>query len=155
MITLKNSWISSSLTLRIAVSLVSQRFNYGIYATPLRLYDSANIYIADYIVHTTTDAAAHALKLGSTEKSRSDILVLSDVMHKKHCNFKQFVSNVVRRSQTRTSTVLVALLYLRRAKAHMDIPPVQWVLHRLFVGALILATKVRHISRSFLIDRDY
>jgi hypothetical protein len=136
------------------VSPVSQGFHYGIYATPLRLYDSANVYFADYIVHTTTDAAAYSLKLGSTDKSRSDILLLSDVMHKKHCGFKQFVSNVVRRSQTRTSTILVALLYLKRAKVVMEIPPPQWILHRLFMGALILATKVRHISRSSMINRD-
>ena len=116
------------------------------------LVHSANEPITDYFVHTTTDVAAHALRLEPTERMRSGLLSLSDRMHNKYCGFSQFVSNVVRRSRTRTSTVLVALLYLRRAKLHVDVPPVEWILHRLFLGALILATKVRHIL-PFL--RDY
>lgn len=53
-----------------------------------------------------------------------------------------------------TSTVLVALLYLKKAKHHLDVPPVDWILHQLFLGALILAAKVRSISRSFMINRS-
>ena len=121
---------------------------------PLVCKLSTNVPIPDYIVYTTTDTAAHALNLESTEKMRSGLLCLSDRMHKKHCGFNQFVSNVIRRSRTRTSTVLVAMLYLNRAKLHMDVPPLDWVLHRLFLGALILATKVRVISFSFAIIRD-
>ena len=116
---------------------------------------SANPPITDYIVYTTTDVAAHTLKLNSTQGTRSGLLSLSDRMHSKYCGFEQFVSNVIRRSGTRTPTILVALLYLRRVKAHMDVPPLDWVLHRLFIGALILATKVRHISPSFAIVRVY
>jgi len=45
------------------------------------------------------------------------------------------MGSVIQRSQTRTSTILVALLYLRRAKVYMDVPPLEWILHRLFLGA--------------------
>lgn len=107
----------------------------------------SNVCVADYIVYTTTDVAAHALNLDPTEKMRSSVLSLSDKMHNKYCGFNQFVSNVIRKSRTRTSTILVALLYLRKAKLCLDVPPLDWILHRLFLGALILATKVRHISR--------
>ena len=93
--------------------------------------------------------AAHALNLDPTEKMRSNLLFLSEKMHRKHCGFRQFVSNVIRRSQTRTSTILVALLYLKRAKPHLDVASLDWILHRLFLGALILATKVGHILASF------
>ena len=103
----------------------------------------------------TTDVAAHALNLDSTPKMRSNLLSLSDKMHSKHCGFNQFVSNVIRRSQTRTSTIIVALLYLKRAKVDLEVPTLDWILHRLFLGALILATKVRRISCSFAILRDY
>lgn len=116
---------------------------------------SANVLIIDYIVRTTTDVAAHALNPSSTEKTRTGLLSLSDRIHNKYCGFNQFVSNVIRRSQTQTSTILVALLYLKRAKLHLDVPPLDWILHRLFLGALILATKVRHISPPFAITRDY
>ena len=115
---------------------------------------SANVPITDYIVYTTTDVAAHTLKLNSTQGTRSGILSLSDKLHSRYCGFEQFVSNVIRRSRTRTPTILVALLYMRRAKVHMDVPPLDWILHRLFLGSLILATKVRYISLSFLIIRD-
>lgn len=115
---------------------------------PLFVHPS-NARIADYIVYTTTDMAAHALNLDPTEKMRSSLLSLSDKMHRKHCGFKQFVSNVIRRSQTHISTVLVALLYLKRAKPHLDVASLDWILHRLFLGALILATKVSHVFASF------
>ncbi|KAF9651710.1 hypothetical protein BDM02DRAFT_3184226 [Thelephora ganbajun] len=103
--------------------------------------DAQDRCVIDYIVYTTTDVAAHALNLEPTEKMRSGLLALSDKMHNKHCDFKQFVSNVIRRSRTHIPTVLVALLYLKRARLHLDVPPLGWILHRLFLGALILATK--------------
>jgi len=122
---------------------------------PPPLVHSSNVRTLDYIVYMTTDLAAHALNLDSTPKMRSRLLSLSDKMHSKHCGFNQFVSNVIRRSQTRTSTIIVALLYLKRAKVDLEVPPLDWILHRLFLGALILATKVRHISCSFAVLRDY
>lgn len=115
---------------------------------------STNVCAVDYIVYTTTDAAVHALNVDPTEKTRLNMLALSDRMHNKYCGFNQFVSNIVRRSRTRISTVLVALLYLRRAKLDMDVPPLDWILHRLFLGALILATKVRRGSLSFAVTHS-
>ena len=101
--------------------------------------------IIDYIVYTTTDVAAHVLDPNSTESIRSSLLILSDRMHSKYGGFDRFVWNVVQRSRTRTPTILIALVYMRRAKVNMDVPPLDWVLHRLFLGALILATTVRYI----------
>lgn len=109
----------------------------------------SNVPTPDYIVYTTTDVASHALRLEPTEKMRSNLLSLSDRMHRKRCGFRQFVSNLIRRSRTRTSTILVALLYLKRAKPHLDVASLDWILHRLFLGALILATKVSHAFASF------
>ena len=148
-ITHKNCWISSSLILRIVVLLVRLFFN------PSSLVHSSNASVADYVVYTTTDVAAHALNLDPTDKMRSSVLSLSDKMHNRYCGFEKFVSNVIRKSRTRTSTILVALLYLNKAKPCLDVPPLDWILHRLFLGALILATKVRHIPRSFAIIRGY
>ena len=101
--------------------------------------------VIDYIVYTTTDVAAYALDPNSTEATRSKLLSLSDQVYSKYCNFDRFVWDVIRRSRTRTSTIIVALIYLRRAKVHMDVPPLDWILYRLFLGALILATTVRYV----------
>jgi hypothetical protein len=141
--------------LRIIASLVSLDSNSWIDATPPRLFHSANVHIADYIIRTTTDVAVHALELEPTENKRSGLLRLSDKMHNRRCGFNKFVSNIIRRSQTRTTTVLVALLYLKRAKFDLDVPPVEWILYRLFMGALILATKVCRISRPVANNCDY
>lgn len=111
----------------------------------------ADIPIVDYLVYTTTDVAAHALDPNSTESARLSLLVLSDRMHNEYCGFDRFVWNVVQRGRTQTPTILVALLYLRRAKIYMDVPPLDWILHRLFLGALVLATTVCY----FFFFRDH
>jgi hypothetical protein len=44
-------------------------------------------------------------------------------------------------------TLLVTLVYIQRAKAHLQIALEQWACERVFLGALILASKV-HTSTS-------
>ncbi|KAJ6459559.1 hypothetical protein C8R45DRAFT_552691 [Mycena sanguinolenta] len=55
--------------------------------------------------------------------------------------FKQFVSDILSRAEVEPRTVLVALVYISRAKHHLSIALEQWALERVFLGALILASK--------------
>jgi hypothetical protein len=57
--------------------------------------------------------------------------------------FAQFVTNVIRRSQTKLPAVLVALVYIKRTKPYLSIDLEQWAYERMFLGALIVASKVR------------
>ena len=48
------------------------------------------------------------------------------------------------------STVLATLVYIDRSKPHLHIGLEQWALERVFLGALIVASKVRPSKCTFL-----
>ena len=56
-----------------------------------------------------------------------------------------FVSSVITSSQSKVSTLLVTLVYLNRVKSSLDLESfgVTRVRERIFLGAIVLATKVR------------
>ena len=60
-----------------------------------------------------------------------------------HANFLTFVTNVLTKAEVRVPVLLVALVYIDRAKPHLQIALEQWACERVFLGALILANKVR------------
>lgn len=66
--------------------------------------------------------------------------------------FTSFVVNMVSRAQISTPTLLAALVYIDRAKPHLHINTRQWALHRVFLGGLIVAMKVRSLFSSVLQD---
>jgi hypothetical protein len=55
--------------------------------------------------------------------------------------FTNFVSNVLSRAEVAPPTLLVALVYIARSRTHLSIALEQWALERVFLGALILASK--------------
>jgi hypothetical protein len=59
-----------------------------------------------------------------------------------HTKFITFVTNVLTRADVTTPTVLAALVYIDRAKPHLHIGPEQWALERVFLGSIIVASKV-------------
>lgn len=67
--------------------------------------------------------------------------------HSTHTNFLNFVTNVLTKAEVRVPVLLVALVYIDRAKPHLQIALEQWACERVFLGALILANKVRLYSR--------
>ena len=59
-----------------------------------------------------------------------------------HAKFTTFVTNVLTRAEVTTPTLLAALVYIDRAKPHLHIGLEQWALERVFLGSLIVASKV-------------
>jgi len=59
--------------------------------------------------------------------------------------FKHFIHSVIIRARSKISALLVALAYLDRTKSHLDprLFGTRRVQERIFIAALILATKVR------------
>ena len=57
-----------------------------------------------------------------------------------------FVTNVLHKAEVKVPVLLVTLVYIDRAKPHLQIALEQWACERVFLGALILANKVRLIS---------
>ncbi|KAJ6463037.1 hypothetical protein C8R47DRAFT_1080074 [Mycena vitilis] len=58
-----------------------------------------------------------------------------------HRRFTKFVGTVLSRAEVTPSTVLVALAYIARARPHLSIALEEWALERVFLGALVVASK--------------
>ncbi|KAJ7706831.1 hypothetical protein B0H17DRAFT_1325634 [Mycena rosella] len=63
-----------------------------------------------------------------------------------HAKFTTFVSTVLARAEVTPPTVLTALVYVARARPHLSIALEEWALERVFLGALIAASKYTHDS---------
>lgn len=59
-----------------------------------------------------------------------------------HIEFTKFVTIVLTRAEVTIPVVLVALVYVDRAKPHLDITLEDWAYERVFLGAVMLASKV-------------
>jgi hypothetical protein len=55
--------------------------------------------------------------------------------------FTTFVTDVLTRAEVTTPVVLAALVYIDRAKPHLHIALEEWALERVFLGALVTASK--------------
>ncbi|KAF7367533.1 Cyclin N-terminal domain-containing protein [Mycena sanguinolenta] len=55
--------------------------------------------------------------------------------------FTHFVSNVLSRAEVTPATLLVTLVYIARSRHHLSIALEKWALERVFLGALIIASK--------------
>lgn len=101
------------------------------------------------IVEETVEIVDYALGLPTTSRGRSSTRT------KKDKEFIKFVGRVLKTTEVSTTDILVTLVYLRRARAHLSIDTQEWALHRVFLGALLLAHKytndsaLRNISWSF------
>ncbi|KAF8912213.1 hypothetical protein CPB84DRAFT_1841893 [Gymnopilus junonius] len=58
-----------------------------------------------------------------------------------HLKFTTFVTDVLTRAEVTMPTLLAALVYIDRARPHLHIGLEQWALERVFLGALIVASK--------------
>ena len=68
-----------------------------------------------------------------------------------HTKFIAFVTNVLTRAEVTTPTLLAALVYIDRAKPHLHIGLEQWALERVFLGSIIVASKVCSLFHCLII----
>jgi len=61
----------------------------------------------------------------------------------KRVPFKRFVWDVVRRASVKMPVLLTTLVYITRAEPHLNIETEDWACERVFLGALMAASKVR------------
>ena len=72
----------------------------------------------------------------------------------RHIEFSKFVTNVLTRAEVTIPVVLVALAYVDRAKPHLHIALEEWACERVFLGAVMLASKVLNLSSPLICDTD-
>jgi len=93
--------------------------------------------LVEYVVLCTVDAVDFAMRRPSTSTPSGTY---------KYAPFTEFVSNVLYRSEVKIPVVLTALTYIARAKRSLSIALEQWACERVFLGALILASKYSNDS---------
>jgi hypothetical protein len=94
------------------------------------------VLLIDTIVEECAETVNYALGLPTTSRGRSSARTSQNK------DFAKFVQRVLDTAESSITDVLVSLVYLRRAKPHLHIETQEWALHRVFVGALVLAHKV-------------
>lgn len=90
--------------------------------------------IIDHLVDATIDVVNHGLGHRPSPRGR-----LPD---RSNIKFRHFVHSVICRAQCTVPTLLCASIYIARAKPYITIAKPEWAFERVFLGALICATKV-------------
>ncbi|KAF9649704.1 hypothetical protein BDM02DRAFT_3166264 [Thelephora ganbajun] len=93
-------------------------------------------HIIEHFVRCTTDAIDYAMGRGSSDTSgrrnpRSPL----------RTSFAEFATGVIQKSQVTLPIILVALVYIERSRQHLSIELEQWACERIFLGALVVASK--------------
>ena len=96
--------------------------------------------VAEHLADSVIDAVDTALGRGviSWDRTYLESVRMSD--------FKHFVSIFIRNASVEMPILLVTLVYIRQAKLRLRIESDQWAYERVFLGALIVASKVRSSS---------
>ncbi|KZT00059.1 uncharacterized protein LAESUDRAFT_718362 [Laetiporus sulphureus 93-53] len=96
--------------------------------------------LIEYIVDNVVETVDYALGRPSSSRGRS----LS--RRSEHIQFTDFVADVIHKAEIKVPALLVTLVYIQRAKPHLQIALEQWACERVFLGALIVANKYANDS---------
>ncbi|KAJ6521441.1 hypothetical protein DFH09DRAFT_1373021 [Mycena vulgaris] len=97
----------------------------------------------NYVVDCVSETVGHAL--GRTpSSSRGRTPTRSPYLPK----FTTFVTTVLSRAEVTAPTLLTALVYVFRARPHLSVALEEWALERVFLGALIAASKYTNDSNA-------
>lgn len=94
--------------------------------------------LIEHLARVVIDVVDYAYAAGPSLSTRGR----SESRYKKHAAFTDFVSKVLSRSITTIPVVLVVLVYIQRSKPYLTIGTDDWACERVFLGALMLASKV-------------
>ncbi|KAL0578204.1 hypothetical protein V5O48_003779 [Marasmius crinis-equi] len=86
--------------------------------------------VVDRIIECVLDAVDYALNRSQPRRESF-----------RHTRFTAFVKNVIKRTKAAMAVLLVTLVYVERAKPHLEISDEEWASERIFLGALIVASK--------------
>ncbi|KAF8725019.1 hypothetical protein AX14_008462 [Amanita brunnescens Koide BX004] len=92
--------------------------------------------VIDYVVDCVVECVDYALGRPS-----SSVRGRPHTRRPEHAKFTTFVTTVITRAEITTPTLLATLVYIDRARPHLHIALEEWALERVFLGALIVASK--------------
>ncbi|EEB95689.1 hypothetical protein MPER_05300 [Moniliophthora perniciosa FA553] len=91
--------------------------------------------LIEYVVDSVSETVDYAMGRTCPPRGRSS------TRRPELQKFTTFVTNVLSRAEVTTPVVLASLVYIDRAKPHLHIALEEWALERVFLGALITASK--------------
>ena len=89
----------------------------------------------EHLVSETIDTVNQAVGSPSSSRGRRE-------GRAEAAGFAEFAANVIGRAEIPTAVLLVTLVYIYRSRPHLSVEAEEWALHRVFLGALMLASKV-------------
>ncbi|KAJ7685779.1 hypothetical protein DFH06DRAFT_50599 [Mycena polygramma] len=99
-------------------------------------------HVIDYVVDCVAETVDYAMGRTAPSSSVPPRGSSTNYLPK----FTSFVSTVLSRAEVTPPTLLVALAYTHRARPHLSIALEEWALERVFLGALIAASKYTNDS---------
>jgi hypothetical protein len=98
---------------------------------------------AEYIVERVIDVVDYALGRPSTSAQHGRSQAPLETCRAVHTDFSTFARRSIERAGVQIPVLLGTLVYLDRAKPHLQLSLEEWACERVFLGALICANKVR------------
>lgn len=105
----------------------------------MRYFGGLTEWRTEYAVDCVLETVHYALGRPSTSRGRPHF------RDAERTSFRKFVTDVITRAEVTVPVLMVALVYVHRAKPNLDIATSEWANERTFLGALILANKVRRL----------
>jgi hypothetical protein len=99
--------------------------------------------LIEHLVQSTAEVVNFALGTPTTSSSSRG---RSTTRTNKYTEFTEFVSGIIERAEVTISDILVTLVYIQRARPYLSVQTEEWALHRVFLGALIVASKYTNDS---------
>ena len=90
----------------------------------------------EHIVHETIDTVNQAVGSPCSSRGRQEC------RRSDGAEFAEFAANVIGRAEIPTAVLLVTLVYIHRSRPHLSVEAEEWAFHRVFLGALMVASKV-------------
>lgn len=122
---------------------------YHFFDSPSILFFLPCLPISDYVVDSVVETVNYAMSRPSSSSHAVSISRQAEV-----AKFATFAANVITRAEVSMSTILGTLVYIDRAAPHLDITLEEWAHERVFLGALICASKVGATLVIFWISFD-
>ncbi|KAG8217780.1 hypothetical protein J3R82DRAFT_5941 [Butyriboletus roseoflavus] len=95
--------------------------------------------LLEYVIDCVVDTVDYAIGRPSSSRRGRALSRRSE-----HAPFATFVADVLTRAEVSIPTILVSLVYIDRAKPHLQIALEQWACERVFLGAVMVASKVHY-----------
>ncbi|KAF8646943.1 hypothetical protein AX16_007035 [Volvariella volvacea WC 439] len=92
--------------------------------------------IIDYVVECVVETVDYAMNRPTSSSLYGKVAKRPELR-----KFVEFATNVITRAEVSAPTLLTALVYIDRAKPHLHIALEEWALERVFLGAIIVASK--------------